>query len=270
MLPDFSSSEIWISMLTLTFLEIVLGIDNIIFVSIIANRLDISEQSKARSIGLLLAMLIRIALLFGIAWIINATQPLFTIPFLTTDGQPIDISIKDLILMAGGLFLLAKSTSEIHDKLEGEDHQKDVSSKAGKKLGSVIIQITLINIVFSFDSILTAVGLTKEISVMMIAVILSILVMMAFSGPVSRFINKHPTLQILALSFLILIGFMLVAESLHQHVPKGYIYFSILFSLLVEILNMKMRKKQSPIMLHGVQEEATEEGLFENDKMLKD
>ena len=250
-MPDFSSPELWISLLTLTFLEIILGIDNIIFISIIADKLPVKDQKKARDIGLLLAMGIRILLLTVIAWIISATQPLFEIPFLKdSHGMPIGISIKDLILFAGGIFLIAKSTSEIHGKLEGEDHHVSNTQKVYATMSSVVVQIMLINLVFSFDSILTAVGLTKDIFVMMVSIILSIGIMMAFAGPVSRYISKHPTLQMLALAF-------------HQHVPKGYIYFSIAFSLAVEALNMRLRKVQAPIQMRGPVEEASEEGVLE-------
>lgn len=254
-IPDFSSPEIWISLLTLTFLEVVLGIDNIIFISIVANKLPEGEQARARNMGLGLALIFRIALLLGITWIISLTNPLFSIPAFFDGMDPIDISVKDLILLLGGLFLIAKSTSEIHHKLEGEKEQeKSFSVKA--TLGAILVQIVLVDLVFSFDSILTAIGLVKEVLIMIIAVVISILIMMAYAGPVSRFINKHPTLQMLALSFLILIGVMLVMEGFHQHVSKGYIYFAIAFSLIVEILNMRLRRHQSPVQLHGIQEEA--------------
>lgn len=254
-MPDFSSPEIWISLLTLTFLEVVLGIDNIIFISIVANKLPEAEQARARNLGLLLALVFRILLLLGITWIISLTNPLFSIPAFFDGMEPIDISVKDLILLLGGLFLIAKSTSEIHHKLEGHgEKEKEVKVKA--TLSAILVQIVLVDLVFSFDSILTAIGLVKEVVIMIIAVVISILIMMAYAGPVSRFINKHPTLQMLALSFLILIGVMLVMEGFHQHVSKGYIYFAIAFSLIVEVLNMRIRKRQSPIQLHGVQEEA--------------
>jgi predicted tellurium resistance membrane protein TerC len=239
-LPNLASSEMWLSLLTLTFLEIVLGVDNIIFVSIVANQLPRKDRPKARSYGLMLALIFRILLLFGIGWILSLEEPIFSLNFIKENGLPIGISVKDLILMGGGLFLLYKSTQEIHEKLEG--HGTDVKTQATSSLTSVIIQICLVNIVFSFDSILTAIGMTQDIFVMMVAVILSILVMMQFSTAVSEFINKHPTMQMLALSFLILIGVMLIAEAFHQHVSKGYIYFAIAFSMGVEILNMRMRR----------------------------
>ncbi len=256
-MPDFSSPEIWISLLTLTFLEVVLGIDNIIFISIVANKLPASEQARARNLGLGLALIFRILLLLGITWIISLTNPLFSIPAFFNGMESIDISVKDLILLLGGLFLIAKSTSEIHHKLEGKS-EKESKLAVKVTLSAILVQIVLVDLVFSFDSILTAIGLVKDVAIMIIAVVISILIMMAYAGPVSRFINKHPTLQMLALSFLILIGVMLVMEGFHQHVSKGYIYFAIAFSLLVEILNMRIRKRQSPVQLHGIQEEAAQ------------
>ncbi len=249
LLPDFSDPAVWISLLTLTFLEIVLGVDNIIFISIISDKLEPSQQKKARNIGLILAMFFRVGLLLTITWIMRLQDPLFTLPFIKSEGQPIDISWKDLILMAGGIFLIFKSTLEIHSKLE-----KPVEADSTKKavyagLSSVILQIVLIDAVFSFDSILTAIGLVDEVSIMIIAVVISILIMMAFAGAISKFINKHPTLQMLALSFLIAIGIMLVAEGFHQKIDKSYIYTMIAFSLLVELLNMRLRKKSESIRL---------------------
>ncbi len=228
-----------IALLTLTLLEIVLGVDNIIFISIVTNKLPEEQQPKARLVGLSLALIIRIMLLFGITWIVGFTKPMFTLFGFEASG-------RDLILFVGGLFLLAKSTSEIHHKVEGVTEEHEVSVKK-KAFSGIIIQIVLLDIVFSFDSILTAIGLTDEILLMIIAVTISLIVMMIFSGAISKFINDHPTLQILALSFLILIGFMLVIEAFHFHVPKGYIYFSVAFSLLVEVINMKMRKKKKVI-----------------------
>ena len=237
------SGEGLIALLTLTFLEIVLGVDNIIFISIVSNKLPAHQQAKARNIGLALAMVFRVGLLLGITWIIGFTEPLFTVFEHGVSG-------RDLILAAGGLFLLAKSTSEIHHKIEGENHTDESSAKRAS-LGPTIVQIVLLDMVFSFDSILTAVGLTKEVTIMIIAVIISIGIMMIFAGAISRFINDHPTLQILALSFLILIGFMLIVEALHYEVPKGYIYFAVGFSLLVEVLNMRFRKSRNPVQLRG-------------------
>ncbi|MCB0408951.1 MAG: TerC family protein [Flavobacteriales bacterium] len=230
----FLQLDTWIALLTLTFLEIVLGIDNIIFISIVAGKLPEEQQKKARFIGLSLALIVRILLLFGITWLIGLTDPLFSI-------SEFEFSWRDIILLVGGLFLIAKSTSEIHHKIEGhEAEEKQIKKKA---FSSAIFQIVALDIIFSFDSILTAVGLTKEITLMIIAVIASIIVMMIFAGKISDFINKHPTLQVLALSFLILIGFMLAIEAFQFHVPKGYIYFAVFFSLIVEMINIRVRKK---------------------------
>jgi predicted tellurium resistance membrane protein TerC len=252
-IPDFSDPAIWLSLLTLTFLEIVLGVDNIIFISIISDKLPPEQQKRARNLGLLMAMGFRILLLLGITWIMQLTAPLFTIPFIKVKGEPIGISWKDLILMAGGIFLIAKSTLEIHHKLE-----KPVQEEGGKpvytKFASVVIQIVLIDAVFSFDSILTAIGLVDEVFIMIIAVVISIGIMMAFSGAISRFINRNPTLQMLALSFLIAIGIMLVAEGFHQEISKSYIYTMIAFSLLVELLNMRLRKKTEKLQLRNSKE----------------
>ena len=233
----FLLADTWIALLTLTFLEIVLGIDNIIFISIVAGKLPEKDQKKARMIGLTLALVVRVALLFGISWLIGLTEPIITI-------KEFALSWRDIILLVGGLFLIAKSTSEIHHKVEGHEGTDDSKRKV-TSFSSAILQIVLLDIIFSFDSILTAVGLTDKIILMVIEVIVSIIVMMIFAGKISNFINKHPTLQILALSFLILIGFMLGIESLHFHVPKGYIYFAVFFSLLVEVINIRMRKKKS-------------------------
>jgi predicted tellurium resistance membrane protein TerC len=252
-IPDFSDPSIWLSLLTLTFLEIVLGVDNIIFISIISDKLAPEEQKKARTMGLLLAMIFRILLLLAITWIMRLTQPLFTIPFIKTDGKAIGISWKDLILMAGGLFLIGKSTLEIHHKLE-KPVEEDSTKKVYTKFTSVVIQIVLIDAVFSFDSILTAIGLVEEVFIMIIAVVISIGIMIAFSGAISRFINNNPTLQMLALSFLIAIGIMLVAEGFHQEISKSYIYTMIAFSLVVELLNMRLRKRTEKIALKNSRE----------------
>jgi len=243
-IPDFSDPAIWVSLLTLTFLEIVLGVDNIIFISIISDKLSPDKQKKARNIGLMLAMVFRVILLLTITYIMRLKEPLFTIPFIKHAGVPVGMSWKDIILLAGGLFLVIKSTLEIHHKLEKPD-----AAEGGKKvyssLASVIVQIILIDAVFSFDSILTAIGLVEEVFIMIVAVVISILLMMAFAGPISRFINKNPTLQMLALAFLIAIGIMLVAEAFHQEISKSYIYTMIAFSLIVEMLNLRLRKKES-------------------------
>lgn len=242
-IPDFSDPAVWLSLLTLTFLEIVLGVDNIIFISIISDKLHPDRQKRARTIGLIFAMFFRVALLLGITWILQLTRPLFTLPYIKAAGQPIDISWKDLILMAGGIFLIAKSTLEIHHKLEKPRQKVDQQQPTYATIRSVVIQIVLIDAVFSFDSILTAIGLVEEVLIMIIAVVISILIMIGFSGTISRFINRNPTLQMLALSFLIAIGIMLVAEGFHQKISKSYIYTTIAFSLCVELLNIRLRKR---------------------------
>jgi predicted tellurium resistance membrane protein TerC len=238
---DVASPQVWMALLTLTLLEVVLGIDNVVFISILASKLPAEQQAKARQVGLSLALIMRILLLLGISWIIGLTKPLFEI-----FQHP--ISGRDLILLLGGLFLIGKSTHEIHNKLEGEEGH--ASAKIAPTFASVIVQILLLDVVFSLDSVITAVGMVDQISVMIIAVIIAILFMLAFAGTISAFIERHPTLKILALSFLILIGVALVAESFHHKIPKGYIYFSMAFSLAVEIINIKLRKKSSPVHLH--------------------
>lgn len=241
----FSTPEAWIALLTLTFLEIVLGVDNIIFISIVSGKLPEEQQGRTRTIGLLLALVFRIGLLAGISYIIG-----FTKPILTIDWLEFELSGRDIILAVGGLFLLYKSTTEIHHKLE-QSHGGETTQKKKASVASVLAQIIVLDIVFSFDSILTAVGLTDHLIIMIIAVIIALLIMITLAGKISTFINQHPTLQILALSFLILIGFMLIVEGLHYHVPKGYLYFAVFFSLLVELLNMRMRKKHKPVKLHS-------------------
>ncbi len=235
--------EIVIALLTLTFLEIVLGIDNIIFISIITNKLPRNQKTKGRFLGLMLALLFRIILLFSLTWLMkHMTSPIFA--FLKWQ-----FSIRELILMSGGIFLLAKSTVEIHHKLELQVSGGEESMKKAGFL-SVIIQIGLIDIVFSFDSILTAIGLTNHLYTMIGAVIIAMIIMVIFSVKVADFIHKNPTLEILALSFLILIGFMLVLEGFHYDIPKGYIYFAVFFSLFVELLNMRLRKKKQLNLNH--------------------
>jgi len=236
----FLQVDAWIALITLIFLEVVLGVDNIIFISLVSAKLPKEQQPKARNIGLALALIMRIMLLFGISYIVKLTNPLFTIDFMNFHHE---ISVRDLILLGGGFFLLAKSTSEIHHKVEGADDENSESGVAKVTLGKIIFQIVILDIVFSFDSILTAIGLSDELLLMVIAVVVSIIIMMIYSGRISEFINDHPTLQILALSFLILIGFMLILDAFHYEIPKGYIYFSVAFSLLVEMVNMKVRKK---------------------------
>jgi predicted tellurium resistance membrane protein TerC len=252
----FLHAETWVALLTLTFLEIILGIDNIIFISISAGKLPKNQIKKATNIGLMLAMIFRIFLLLGVSYIIAMKDPIFTIDLSWLKAG---ISGQSIILFAGGIFLLFKSTQEIHQKVEGDGHLTKDSTKLRSTLTNVIIQIVLIDIIFSFDSVLTAVGMTSGINgaliIMITAVLISMIIMMIFAVPVGNFVNKHPTIQMLALSFLILIGFMLVTESAHlsnaivfgQHVgaiPKGYLYFAIAFSLGVEALNMKARKKK--------------------------
>jgi len=237
----FLLPEVWISLLTLTLMEIVLGIDNIIFITIISGRLPEHKQAKARQLGLTLALGIRIILLLFITWLAGLTTPLFT---LWNHG----FTVRDLIMMAGGLFLLGKSTLEIHNKLEGEE-ESNITSGAGVSFSNIIFQILILDIVFSLDSIITAIGLVKEVSIMIIAVTLSMIVMLIFAGRIGNFIAQHPTLKILALSFLLMIGLVLFTEGFGVHVPKGYIYFAMAFSLLVEMLNLRMRKKAKPITL---------------------
>ena len=232
----FMELDTWVALLTLTFMEIVLGIDNIIFISIVAGKLPEHQQKKARLGGLALALIMRILLLLSITWLIGLTQPVITV-------FDIEFSWRDIILAGGGIFLLIKSILEIHTKVEGEEHDKEV--KKVSSFGFAIVQIVLLDLIFSFDSILTAVGLTEEIILMVIAVIVSIVIMMIFAKAVGDFVNKYPTIQILALSFLILIGFMLIMEGLEYHVPKGYIYFAVFFSLVIEMLNISFRKKQT-------------------------
>lgn len=237
-----------LSLFTLTLMEIILGIDNIVFISIVVGKLPADQQPRARTIGLLLALVFRLALLTTIKWIVTElTNPIFTTPdwFGMT---PLGISVKDLILMGGGLFLIGKSITEMHHKLEGvEDDNREVRAKG---FANVIFQIILIDIVFSFDSILTAVGLADQLLIMIIAVIISLVVMIIFAGRISDFINDRPTIKMLALSFLILIGFMLVLEGFHQHIDKGYIYFAMAFSLVVELLNSRIRgTSEKPVQL---------------------
>ncbi|HUF14143.1 MAG TPA: TerC family protein [Longimicrobiales bacterium] len=233
--------QIWIAFATLTALEIVLGIDNVVFISILAGKLPKDQQKKARTVGLGLAMFMRIALLFAISWVIGLTAPLFEV-------LAQEISGRDLILLFGGLFLIGKATHEIHQKLEGEEGHG--SKRVPPTFTAVIVQILALDLVFSLDSVITAVGMVDEIAIMIAAVVVAIGFMMVFAGPVSRFVDDHPTVKMLALSFLILIGVMLVAESFEQHIPKGYIYFAMAFSVGVEMLNLWMRKKTEPVRFH--------------------
>ena len=238
--------QIWISLITLTALEIVLGIDNIIFISILAGKLPVAQQAKARQLGLSLALITRVLLLMSLTWLMGLTKPLFTLPVLEHG-----LSGRDLILLLGGLFLIGKSVVEVHEKLEAEDGHV-TSGKARASFASTIVQILLLDIVFSLDSVITAVGMANNVGVMIAAVVIALGVMLVFAGAISDFVNRHPTLKMLALSFLILIGVTLVGESLGQHIPKGFIYFSMAFAFGVEILNLRLRAKQKtpPVELH--------------------
>lgn len=249
MLEQLLTTEALISLLTLTLMEIILGIDNIVFISIVAGKLPEKEQPRARTVGLAIAMLFRIALLLGIKWLMGLESDLFTV-------FNVGISAKDLILLAGGLFLIGKSVTEMHSKLEGFE-EPDMKAKA-RNFMSVIVQIILIDMVFSFDSILTAVGLAEHVEIMIIAVIISMIIMIVFAGKISDFINRRPTVKMLALSFLILIGFMLVLEAIDKHIDKGYIYFAMAFSLVVEMLNQRIRPDAPPVELREPLKESLE------------
>jgi predicted tellurium resistance membrane protein TerC len=242
-----SDPQIWISLLTLTALEIVLGIDNVIFISILAGKLPKEQQAKARKLGLTLALITRILLLMSLTWIMGLTKPLFTLPIMDRG-----VSGRDLVLLIGGLFLIWKSVREVHEKLE-EDDGHATNAKSRVSFNGVIVQILLLDIVFSLDSVITAVGMADNIWVMVAAVVIALGVMLAFAGKISDFVNAHPTLKMLALSFLILIGVTLIGEGLGFHIPKGYIYFSMAFAFGVEMLNLRLRSKQSkkkPVELH--------------------
>jgi predicted tellurium resistance membrane protein TerC len=243
-----TNPEIWISLLTLTVLEIVLGIDNIVFISILAGKLPGEQQPRARRLGLGLALITRVLLLCGLAWMVKLTDPLFQIPAFWMMNEPLSVSGRDLILLLGGLFLLWKSTKEIHEKLEGEDGE--FTRRLPPTFSAVLVQIMLLDIVFSLDSVITAVGMARHIGVMIAAVILAMVFMLAFVNHVSAFVDRHPTIKMLALSFLLLIGCALVAEGFHKEIPKGYIYFAMAFSVGVESLNIRLRTKQKPVELH--------------------
>lgn len=247
-LPNLTDPGILTALITLTVLEIILGVDNIIFISIVSNKLPAEQQKRARTIGLMLAMVFRILLLLTITTIIKLTNPIFTIGFIQEDGKPLGISWKDLILLAGGIFLIWKSTLEIHQKLEIA--RKPAEKRVPSAFSSVILQIVLVDAVFSFDSILTAIGLVDNVWIMIAAVVISMVIMIFFSGIISRFINKHPSLQILALAFLIMIGMMLIAQGFHQEINKSYIYTAIAFSLVVELINMRLRRNRSVVDLN--------------------
>ena len=231
----------WIGLLTLTVLEIVLGIDNIIFISILSSKLPRADQAKARQFGLMGAFVTRVLLLLSIAWIVKLTTPLFSF-------AGIDFSGRSLILLVGGLFLIGKATHEIHDKLEGAE-EADATAKVAKSLAATVVQIMLVDIIFSLDSVITAVGMVSHVTIMIGANIIALGVMLLASGPISSFVDRHPTVKILALAFLVLIGTNLIAEALGQHIPKGYTYFAMAFSFLVEMLNLRVRSKQPPLEL---------------------
>jgi len=242
MIELLTDPQTWLAFATLTALEIVLGIDNVVFISILADKLPPEQRDRARKVGLGLAMLMRIALLFSLAWVIQLTAPLFAVL-----GQ--EISGRDLVLLTGGLFLLAKATHEIHHSLEGPEGHASARVKAS--FGGVLIQIMLLDMVFSLDSVITAVGLVDDIPVMVTAVVVAVGVMMAFAATISDFVSRHPTVKMLALSFLLLIGMVLVAEGFDQHIPKGYVYFAMCFALFVEVLNLRARRpKTDPVQLH--------------------
>ncbi|HET6597073.1 MAG TPA: TerC family protein [Anaerolineales bacterium] len=234
--------EAWIAFFTLVALELVLGVDNVIFISILASKLPQEQQASARRTGIALAVVTRILLLLSLSWIIGLTEPLFTV-------VSFEISGRDIVLIAGGLFLIWKSVHEIHQKLEGEEGQSAVKVRAA--FWSVIIQIMLLDIVFSLDSVITAVGMVDELTIMIAAVIIAAAVMVFTATPLANFVDRHPTIKMLALSFLLLIGFTLIVEGLHQHIPKGYIYFAMGFSVLVELLNLRIRGQGQPVSLHG-------------------
>jgi len=243
-----SEPAAWISLITLTLLEVVLGIDNVIFISILAGKLPPEQQARARKLGLLAALVTRIILLLGLTWVMGLTKPWFTIPQLPLMKEAMPISGRDLILIVGGLFLIFKSVKEIHEKLEGEPGE--ASARVMPSFSAVIIQIMLLDIVFSLDSVITAIGMADRVAVMIAAVMIAVGVMLAFAGRISDFVHRHPTLKMLALSFLLLIGFTLMAEGFEVHVPKGYIYFSMAFALGVEMLNLRLRKAAHPVELN--------------------
>ena len=232
--------QIWIALATLTVLEVVLGIDNIVFIAILAGKLPEDERGRARTIGLALAMVMRIGLLLGLAWMVRLTEPLFV-------ALGNEISGRDLILIVGGLFLLAKSTHEIHNKLEGVTGGK--SARVAPSLASVLFQIVLLDLVFSLDSVITAVGMVREVPVMVAAIVIAVIVMLVFVRPIGDFVEGHPTIKMLALSFLLLIGMALIADGLDRHIPKGYIYFAMGFSIFVEMLNLRMKRAKEPVEL---------------------
>ena len=252
---DFSwitQPEAWIAFITLVTLELVLGVDNVIFISILASKLPKDQQQRARQTGIMLAVITRVLLLLSLSWIIGLTEPLFAV-------AGFEISGRDLVLLAGGLFLIWKSVREIHDKLEGEEGQ--ASARVTASFWSVIVQIMLLDIVFSLDSVITAVGMVDEIVIMIAAVVIAAIVMVFTSTPLGNFVERHPTVKMLALSFLLLIGFTLIVEGLHQHIPKGYIYFAMGFSVFVEMLNLRLQRASHPVTLHEPYREAVASGV---------
>lgn len=240
----FLTLDGWIALISLSAMEIVLGIDNIIFIAILVAKLPLAEQAKARTLGISLALLSRLALLFSITWVMSLTQPWFAV-----FGK--EFSGRDMILLVGGLFLIGKATFEIHDKLEAAPHELHAMTPNGSaRFGAILVQIALLDVVFSLDSVITAVGMAKQVSIMVAAMLIAVGVMLVSAGGISAFVHRHPTLKILALSFLLLIGVMLVAEGMGAHVGKGYIYFAMAFSLIVELLNIRFRKVHAPVELH--------------------
>ena len=247
-----SQPESWIALFTLIVLELVLGVDNVIFISILAGKLPHNDQQRARTTGIMLAVITRVLLLLSLSWVISLEEALFTLPYFD-----IGISGRDLILLVGGIFLLWKSTTEIHEKLEGKEGH--ATAKVGATFTSVIIQIMLLDIVFSLDSVITAVGMVYELMIMIIAVIVAAGIMVFTSGPIGEFVEKHPTVKMLALSFLLMIGFTLVVEGLHQHIPKGYVYFAMGFSVFVEMINLRVRDSHvRPVNLRDAYKESKE------------
>ncbi len=251
MLELLARPDTYVSLLTLTVMEIVLGIDNIVFISILTGKLPPAQQPSARRLGLGLALFFRLALLFALSWVMGLTEPLFSVLGKSLSG-------RDLILLGGGLFLVAKATHEIHDKLEVA-HGEQVAGGAGA-FGLILVQILALDIVFSLDSVITAVGMAQHVAIMVTAMVIAVGVMLVFAGSIGEFVNRHPSMKILALSFLLLIGVMLLAEGMGQHIGKGYIYFAMAFSFVVELLNMRLRKRSAPVVLHHAFEGETQEG----------
>lgn len=242
-LEMFTQADAWLSLITLTAMEIVLGIDNVVFISILVDKLPANQQGRARKLGLSLALILRLALLFAITWVMGLTDPLVSVL-----GR--EFSGRDLILLGGGLFLIAKSTREIHENLEVADHPRKIPSGRGA-FGIILVQILALDVVFSLDSVITAVGMARHITVMVIAMVAAVGVMLAFAGSIASFVNRHPSMKMLALSFLLLIGVVLVADGMGQHVGKGYIYFAMAFSFGVELLNMRVKGRAAPVHMHN-------------------